>query len=469
MRTLSALLLVPVVLAAQRSAEFIPYSNARPLFDALRDDLLPPEFRGLTPAQREAAWPGWTTRRDAAIRARVLEGDEDSVINLLQFGTSFTKQPRVTEQQLGGVVIRKAGSPDVFVASPVLKARIEDFISAVASPGSNERLQFARRVIERRGMNPTTDEGRGALRRYLEERTAVVGSAVHAPALHDPATALADQLTIFRDRGLASDTLLWINFAIDQALAEMKAAGVLRPRSVRRAAIIGPGLDFADKQEGYDFYPPQTIQPFALIDSLGRAGLAATVGVGVTAFDLSPAVLGHLEAARARAAMGTAYTVVLPRSLDQPWTADLVRFRDRFGDQIGKPVEAAAPPSNAGRVAVRSVMFPPAVVRAIVPHDLNVVLQRTAPAPGGEGFDLIVATNILLYYDVFEQSLAAANIAAMLRPGGFLLTNDRIFELPGGPVTSTGRTAAAYMNVPGVGPRGDQIYWYQARTPPRLP
>jgi hypothetical protein len=460
---LPTLLLVPVVLAGQASAVFIPYSDARPVFDALRDDLLPAEFRGLTPAQREAAWPGWVMRRDAAIRARVAEGDEDAVINLLQFGTTFTRQPRITGQQLAGVVMRKAGSPDLFVPSPVLKARIDDFIVAIGAPGTNERLQFARRIIERRGIAPTTEEGRGALRRYLEERTAVVGSAVHAPVLHDPATGLADQLTIFRDRGLASDTLLWINFAIDQALTEMKAAGALRPRSVRRAAIIGPGLDFADKQEGYDFYPPQTIQPFALIDSLGRAGLTAAAGVGVTAFDLSPAVLGHLEAARARAAMGAAYTVVLPRNLDQPWTPDLVAFRERFGDQIGKPVEAAAPPANAGRVGVRSVMFPPAAVRAIVPRDLDIVLQR----PGSESdigqFDLIVATNILLYYDVFEQSLAAANIAAMLRPGGFLLSNDRIFELPGGPVAATGRTAAAYMNVPGSGPRGDQIYWYQRR------
>ena len=65
--------------------------------------------------------------------------------------------------------------------------------------------------------------------------------------------------------------------------------------------------------------------------------------------------------------------------------------------------------------------------------------------------------------------LVAANIAAMLRPGGFLLSNDRIFELPGGPVVSAGRTAAAYMNVPGSGPRGDRIYWHQARTPPPLP
>ena len=463
MKKLFVLLLTPVVLTAQGSVAYIPYADAKPIFEALREDLLPAEFRGLTPAQREAAWPGWVRQRDATIRARVAEGDEDSVINLLQFGTSFTRQPRITEQQLAGVVMRKAGSPDVFVPSPVLKARIDDFVTAVAAPGTNERIQFARRVVERRGIDTATEEGRGRLRRYLEERTAVVGSAVHAPVLHDPTTGLADQITIFRDRGLASDTLLWINFAIDQALADLKAAGALRPRSVRRVAIIGPGLDFADKQEGYDFYPQQTIQPFALIDSLGRAGVAARLGVGITAFDVSGAVLGHLESARARALTGDPYTIVLPRNLEQPWTADLVRYRDRFGEEIGKPVASAAPPANAGKVDVRSVLFPPPVTRAIVPRDLNVVLQRLEPDTDGDGFDLIVATNVLLYYDVFEQSLAAANIAAMLRPGGFLLSNDRIFELPGGPVALAGRTAAAYMNVPGSGPRGDEIYWYLRR------
>jgi hypothetical protein len=460
----STLLLAPLV-AGQVSSVFIPYSDARPVFDALRDDLLPPEFRGLTSAQREAAWPAWVVKRDAAISARVAEGDEDAVINLLQFGTSFTGQPRITEQQLAGVVMRTAGSPDVFVPSPVLKARIGDFIAALGAPGANERLQFARRVVQRRGIDPATDEGRGRLRRYLEERTAIVGSAVHAPTLHDPATGLADQLTIFRDRGLASDTLLWINFAIDRALADMQAAGALRAGTVRRAAIVGPGLDFADKQEGYDFYPPQTIQPFALLDSLARAGLSAAGSVEITAFDLSPAVLAHLESARARGAGGGVYTVVLPRNLDQPWTPELAQYRDRFGDRIGKAVRPTAPPPNAGRVDVRSVTFPGPVVRSIVPRDLNVVLQRAEPASDAERFDLIVATNILLYYDVFEQSLAAANIASMLRPGGFLLSNDRIFELPDGPVAAVGRTDVAYMNVPGSGLRGDQIHWYQQRGP----
>ena len=64
---------------------------------------------------------------------------------------------------------------------------------------------------------------------------------------------------------------------------------------MRRVGIIGPGLDFADKQEGYDFYPPQTIQPFAVADSLIRLGLASADSLSVTTFDLSTRVERHLR------------------------------------------------------------------------------------------------------------------------------------------------------------------------------
>jgi len=61
--------------------------------------------------------------------------------------------------------------------------------------------------------------------------------------------------------------------------------------------------------------------------------------------------------------------------------------------------------------------------------DLNVVLQREEPTADAK-FDLLIATNILVYYDTFEQSLALSNIQSMLRPGGFLLTNNLLLELP---------------------------------------
>jgi len=40
----------------------------------------------------------------------------------------------------------------------------------------------------------------------------------------------------------------------------MRDRGAFAAGSVRRVGIIGPGLDFTDKQEGYDFYPAQTVQ-----------------------------------------------------------------------------------------------------------------------------------------------------------------------------------------------------------------
>ena len=74
--------------------------------------------------------------RDAAIRARVDEGAADSIVYLLQFGTSFTKRPRISERELAGVVMRQSGSgASRFVPSPLLLSRIEDFIVAVGSPG----------------------------------------------------------------------------------------------------------------------------------------------------------------------------------------------------------------------------------------------------------------------------------------------------------------------------------------------
>ena len=54
----------------------------------------------------------------------------------------------------------------------------------------------------------------------------------------------------------------------------MVEKGLLRPGSVQKIAIVGPGLDFANKEKGNDFYPPQTIQPFAMLDSLTRLGVA---------------------------------------------------------------------------------------------------------------------------------------------------------------------------------------------------
>ena len=58
---------------------------------------------------------------------------------------------------------------------------------------------------------------------------------------------------------------------------------------------------------------------------------------------------------------------------------------------------------------------------------------------GGGPFDLVVATNILPYFDDGELMLAMTNIAAMLAPGGVFLHNEARPMMGG--VTDRGRVA----------------------------
>ena len=434
-------------LAAQvPGRENIPYADAKPILETLRSDLVPELLRALTPAEREAGWPDWVGRRDADIRARLSAGDEDSVVTFLLFGVSFTSQPRYSVAAAAA-----AREPDAVNGDPVVQRRIRDMVAGIASPGANERLQFARRVMERHGVDVTTTAGKQGAEQVLRDALKRM--------LADYDTYFRDSApgaTLFRNRGLSSDTSIYGAFAIDAALKDVAAMGLLRAGSVRRVAVIGPGLDFADKQEGYDFYPLQTIQPFAVIDSLRARSLAAAQDFGMTTYDLNPRVNDHIEAARQRAARGAAYTVQFPRDATQRWQRDLLSYWTRVGEKVGERGQPMTPPPAAGRVDVRAVRIRPDVVQAITPRDLNIILQRPDPLPEGERFDLVIATNILIYYDVFEQSLALANLARMLRSGGILLTNNPLLELPSIPVRQVGETKVAYTDA-----ASDRIAWYQ--------
>ena len=125
----------------------IPYLDARPILERLRPSL-PPELAAKTTAELESAWPDWVSRRNVDIRARVERGDEDSVINLLLFGTSFTRLPRALNDSasLGGAQ----------QAAEIVRGRIEEMIDAVASPGGNDRLLFVRELVVRQGIDPET-------------------------------------------------------------------------------------------------------------------------------------------------------------------------------------------------------------------------------------------------------------------------------------------------------------------------
>jgi hypothetical protein len=116
-------------------------------------------------------------------------------------------------------------------------------------------------------------------------------------------------------------------------------------------------------------------------------------------------------------------------------------------------------PTSAGKLKIRAVRIHPKVVARVLPIDTNIVLQRINLAPA-QKFDLIIGTNIFVYYDNFEQSLAMMNIESMLRPGGLLLSNNALLELPFFLVGSVGYSTVVYSDRPD---DGDHVVWYLRR------
>jgi hypothetical protein len=238
----------------------------------------------------------------------------------------------------------------------------------------------------------------------------------------------------------------------------LKKRGVLREGQVARLAVVGPGLDFLDKndQSAYDYYPQQTLQPFALFDSLVRLGLAKPESLSMSVFDISPRVIDHLHRARERARKNTGYVEQLPRDVGRPWPPELIAYWRSLGDQVGTPVTPIRPPELFLGLETRAVQVRPEVVLACEPVDLNIVLERIELA-AADRFDLIIGTNIFLYYDAFEQMLALENAGAMLKPGDLLLTNDLLPEVRDGSMQRLGVTEVRYDDY---GAR-DVVGWYQ--------
>jgi len=453
-------------------ARFVRFSEVRTILSELsnrsmgptRPALLPAELNALTSEQLERAWPGWIEHHDREIRARLEQGDEDTIVNWMLFGTSFTTRPRAV---LGAVASDTADQELVLRRTiELISGRIDDLLKALLTPGTDERRLFARALLARKGLRFNTAADRDETREYL--RGAVVRVAneqdqidqeLGATVGGDPKTEFVKRSQLFRTRGLSLDTSLVPNYALERALTEMKARGRLAAGSVRRVAIVGPGLDFADKDVGFDFYPQQTLQPFAVLDSLNRLGLApSTRDPEIVLLDISPRIIDHVARARARAARNVGYTLNIPLPNATPWVPEVRLFWRTFGDQIG----AAAPVPTSKTVAdvadVRAVRARPSTVQRMTAVNLNIVTERL----DGEAFDLVIATNVFIYYDVLEQALAMSNVAAMLKPEGFLLANVSAPDLTSIAMRPVDTTTTVYARAANETIR-DFIVWYQGR------
>jgi SAM-dependent methyltransferase len=423
----------------------VSLATVKPVLEAFANEL-PLELK----EPNEAKWKAWAQHEDDIVRARLERGAFDSMINLLLFGTSFTTQPRVITMQ---------NSDDA-----VVQSRLNDLLQGLRNPGKNERLIFLRNLLRGSGIDPDSSAGYEKtktfvlenLRRVVQEQNSFREQFDEATSESNQQAGLSKRSHLFRERGISLDTTILSSFGIDGALRDMKDRAMLPERSITRVAVIGPGLDFTDKGFGYDFYPLQTLQPFAVYDSLIRLGLAEPEKIEITAFDISREVLEHLHRAHDRAKTGEKYVVQLPRE-SWPWDADAVQYWRSFGSEIGKPVAPIQPPSALKDLETRAVEIRPEVIRSFKPVDLNIVFEQF-DSSATKRFDLIIATNVFLYYDTLEQALALQNISTLLKPSGFFLTNDLLPGLPQIPMRSMGYTPVRYGEG---GEWGDNIFWWQ--------
>lgn len=445
----------PAVGASAQSAgnpQYLSFTQVQPLLRAMTTNL-PADLKGPNPLTPDR-WADWLRKEDADIRARLDRGEVDTLINLLRFGVTFTKEYRIDDQFLF-----KYGQSTLVNA--FAENRANDLIRAMASRNANEGLAHMRTFLEEKGYSFATPQDRARIKVYLLTNLAMMRDEI---SRYIRQTQAGERFQLFRDRGISLDTNLWPDFLIDQHLVNMVEKGLLRPGCVRRVAVVGPGLDFANKEMGNDYYPRQTIQPFAVLDSLIRLGLSNPASVELCTLDISSEVNFHIARARRNADAGRAYVVQLPWNtaarITPEYRRSFAEYWQKIGFSVGEPVPAIALPGVAvEETRTRAVKIRPEIILRVTPLDTNIVVQHLA-LESHNGFDLIIGTNIFVYFGEFEQSLARLNMALMLNPGGFVLSNDRLPGAAADGLSDSLQTTLIFARNPD---RTDCMFTYERR------
>jgi SAM-dependent methyltransferase len=345
--------------------------------------------------------------RDA--RSRVRDGDFDNLVFYVLQSTHFTKlppiEPALSAKELPAWQLRHQQTAAPFaLAPPDVEARLDAFLDALASGDRDPRLSYFRALLE--GAR-TRDERRAAIElAYLRGMPFLLRKEFEART-----PAAAERL--YEKRGLSTDTQVEAGYAVRTGLGVLK--GLDASRRIRRVLIVGPGMDLAPRTGLLEAGPPESYQPWAVIDALVGLGLSSLDDLEVVGADINPRVVDHLRASAAAppllhlvSGIGASETLTLSPGYRE--------YFESLGRAVGRTDAARGP---AGHLS-KTVTVNAASARSLRAEPLNVVTERLA----GDAFDVIIATNILPYFDHVSRLLALSNIAAMLAPGGVFLHND---------------------------------------------
>lgn len=337
--------------------------------------------------------------RDTAARLR--DGESDHLIFFLLQSNKFTRRAKIEPALSARDFVQSltpaaraaylAGEAAPALASKVpagVKERMRDFLSALQHPQPDERLTWFRQSLleSGRSLDYLCTEYARAMR-FLYQKEFVPGNGASP----------------YQSRGHSSDTRIESSFAVATALNVLKALDA-RLR-IARVLIVGPGLDFAPRTDFIDSYPPQSYQPYAVADALLASGLAAPGHLRIDCVDINPRVLDFFREFPHRRER----RLILLHGWN---SSEYNEYFRTLGHSIG--VES---PTAGGK----SLLVSQQAADSIGATKLNVITDRYDPPPH---YDLIVATNVFVYFNSTELVLALDNIRSMLTPGGYLIHNE---------------------------------------------
>src|SRR4030095_13068624 len=128
------------------------------------------------------------------------------------------------------------------------------------------------------------------IREYVRVMRFIYQKEFVAQRSEQPSTAVAE---LYRTRGLSTDTAVEAGYVVYLGLGVLKA---LEPdRRIRRVLIVGPGMDLAPRTGLVEEGPPESYQPWAVIDALLSLGLARADNREIVGAAINPRVVEPLR------------------------------------------------------------------------------------------------------------------------------------------------------------------------------
>jgi hypothetical protein len=247
----------------------------------------------------------------------------------------------------------------------------------------------------------------------------------------------------FVGRGLRTTTPIFVSALVDHFIRTSTGKEALPPK-INRMLIIGPGLQLSDPDLGEEI-PQESHEPFTLVDSLLRNGLATPGTLEVDLLDINARVVQHFKDA---AASNKPYELHVVINKEENLARESLGFLHYGQDVLGsslpgvqstKSTEGTSHrPSrgslNPAPIVSRSLSIPPAIVKIFHPFegDMTTTDLRKLRSPADTKYDAIFCFNTLIYLDEKERMLAGINIREALSENGVFVTDNRFVKQEGG-------------------------------------